>query len=85
MRLATRFKDKECIIKETSSEWPWTGVINKITREAGEAFYEIESEGEVIILAVSSVEWIKLRKGAKILEINKLNIGPLRTVLGSGN
>lgn len=83
MRLASRFKGQEVIIKETSSEEPWICTINRIYKEAGEPFYELESEGEIFALAVSSVEWIKPRKAVK--KLNIVNLAPLRVLQTSHN
>jgi hypothetical protein len=84
MRLATRFKNQEVVIKETSCDTAWIGTIKRITREAGEPFYEIDCEGELINLAVSSVEWIKPRKAIKVLELNKLTLAPFKLMQSKG-
>lgn len=81
-RFATRFKGQEVVIKDASSEFPWMGTIRSIYSEADTAFYEVESEGELISVAVLSVEWIKPRKAVKVLQLDKLNVQPLRLISG---
>lgn len=83
MRLATRFKGQEVVIKEMSSDTPFVCVVRRLVREAGEVCYELESEGEIYLVAANSIQWIKPRKSANIIELNKLNFAPLRVFSGT--
>lgn len=61
---------------------PFVCIVKRLVKEAGEICYELESEGQIYLIAANSVQWIKPRKSATIIELNKLNFAPLRVFSG---
>lgn len=73
-RLATRFKGQEVILKECSSDHPWTGTVVRVFLEAGEPYYEIKSDGQTFYVATTSVTWIRAKKSIRLVESNVIQM-----------
>lgn len=86
-RYATRYKDQEVIIKDTSSEHPWIGTVKKLYKEGDSLFYEIQVDGEdePVTLAQNYVEWMRAKREVKVIELKSLNLSPLRLLKSSSN
>lgn len=80
--MKTFYKNKEVFLKESTSTCPIFCKIKKIHTEAGSSFYEVEADGDIFHIAVESVQWIKQRKDLKVLDIEKINLAPLRIIDG---
>ena len=77
----SQYIGKEVLLKEKANN-PFFCKIISLGEEADQAVYEVEANNEVFSVFASSVDWIRLRSQVKIMELNNLNLEPMRIITG---